>query len=138
MIEKSAYTEFHPKWYRPRVSTYWWLDRWPYVKFILREISSIFVALFVVMTLLQIRALSQGPQAYQSFQEWLGDPLMVVLAIISLLFVLLHTITWFNLTPRAMALRIGGKRLPDAWIIAPNYVAWLVVSGIIAWVITGG
>ena len=60
MIERPAYTEFHPKWYRTRVSTYWWLARWPYVKFILRELSSVFVALFVIMTLLQIRALKNG------------------------------------------------------------------------------
>ena len=138
MIDKPAYTEFHPQWYRTRVSTYWWLARWPYVKFILRELSSIFVAFFVVITLLQVRALGSGPQAYQAFQDRLGTPLALVLNIISLLFVLLHTITWFNLTPKAMALRVRGKRLPDVLIAAPNYVAWLVVSAVIAWIITGG
>ena len=39
-----AYTEFHPRWYRPKITTYWWLGRWPYVKFILRELSSVAVA----------------------------------------------------------------------------------------------
>ena len=120
MTEKPAYTEFHPKWYRTRVSTYWWLARWPYVKFVLRELSSIFVALFVVITLLQIRALGQGPQAYQAFQDRIGSPLVLVLNMIGLLFVLFHTITWFNLTPRAVVLRMGGRRLPDALIIAPD------------------
>src|SRR5438132_766531 len=43
------YTEYHPRWYRTRVSTWWWLARWPYLKFILREISSVFVAWFVVV-----------------------------------------------------------------------------------------
>ena len=45
------YTEYHPRWYRPRVSTYWWLGRWPYLRFILRELSSLAVAFFVVLTL---------------------------------------------------------------------------------------
>ena len=139
MIEKSAYTEFHPKWHRPHMSTYWWLGRWPYIKFILRELSSIFVAYFVVITLLQIRALAQGPAAYQAFQAWLANtPIIVLMNITSLFFVLFHTITWFNLTPRAMVVRIKGKKLPEALIIAPNYVAWLIVSGIIAWIVIGG
>ena len=138
MTDKPVYTEFHPRWYRTRVSTYWWLDRTPYVKFILRELSSIFVAFFVVITLLQIRALGQGPQAYPAFQQQLQAPIMVVLNIISLLFVLFHTITWFNLTPKAIVLRVRGRRLPDLLIAAPNYVAWLVVSGLIAWIVTGG
>jgi fumarate reductase subunit C len=40
----ATYTEYPPKGYRVRMSTYWWLGRWPYLKFILREISSVFVA----------------------------------------------------------------------------------------------
>ena len=138
MIERPSYNEFHPKWHRTRVSTYWWLGRWPYVKFIVREMSSIFVAFFVVMTLLQIRALSHGPQAYQVFQERLQTPPVLVLNIISLFFVLFHTITWFNLTPRAMVVHLRGKKLPDVMIIAPNYIGWLIVSGVIAWIIIGG
>jgi fumarate reductase subunit C len=138
MTERPVYTEFHPKWYRTHISSYWWLGRWPYVKFILRELSSVFVAYFVVITLLQIRTLAQDPQAYQALQDRLQTPIMVVLNIISLLFVLLHTITWFNLTPKAMVLHMRGKRIPDVLIAAPNYVAWLVVSGIIAWIVTGG
>src|SRR6266704_5958635 len=138
MTDKPVYTEFHPRWYRTRVSTYWWLDRTPYVKFILRELSSIFVALFVVITLLQIRALGQGPLAYQAFQQRLQTPVVAALNIVSLFFVLFHTITWFNLTPKAMVLHVRGKRIPDVLISAPNYLAWLVVSGIIAWIVTGG
>ena len=36
--------------YRVRMSTYWWLGRRAYLKFILREISSVFVAWFVLVT----------------------------------------------------------------------------------------
>jgi fumarate reductase subunit C len=57
---------------------------------------------------------------------------------VSLLFVLLHTITWFNLTPRALPVRVRGKRVADWLIAAPNYVAWLVISAGIAWLVLGG
>ena len=35
-----AYTEFHPRWYRPRMSTWWWMERGP-TPFVLRELSSV-------------------------------------------------------------------------------------------------
>jgi fumarate reductase subunit C len=131
----TGYTEFHPRWYRERVSVYWWLGQRQYLKFILRELSSVFVAIFVIFTLLQLRALLGGPEAYARFEHWLQRPAVVALSLISFFFVLLHTITWFNLAPRAMAVRVRGKRLPDLLIAAPNYVLWLVISVAVAWVI---
>ena len=138
MNEIPAYTAYHPRWYRPRVSTYWWLSQWGYLKFILRELTSVFVAYFVVLLLLQLRALIHGPEAYAAFQQWLKTPHIIALNGISLLFVLFHTITWFNLAPRAMVVRVLGKRLPDLVIAGSNYVAWLVVSVAMAWLILKG
>ena len=138
MRETPGYSEFHPRWYRPRVSTYWWLWQWNYMRFILRELSSIFVASFVVMTLLQVRALTLGTGPYAEFQDWLRSPIVVIWNAISLLFVVYHAVTWFNLTPRAMTVRLGGKRLPDIVVAGSNYVAWFVVSGVVAWLILGG
>lgn len=138
MRDTPLYTEFHPRWYRQRVSTYWWLWRWPYLKFILRELSSVSVAFFVFITLLQLRALHRGSEAYAAFQQWLRSPLLLVLHLIAFLFVVFHTVTWFNLAPRAMAVRIRGKRVPDVLIAGPNYVAWLVISVLVGWILLGG
>ena len=131
----TRYTEFHPRWYRPPVSVYWWLKQRQYLTFILRELSSVFVALFVVMTLFQLWALKKGPEAYAQFQQWLQSPLVIALSIIGLFFVVFHSITWFNLTPSAMPVRLGGKRLPAFLVAAPSYVAWAVVSAIVAWLV---
>ena len=131
-------TEYVPKSYHPRVSTYWWLGRWAYAKFILREISSIFVAWIVVTTLLQVRALKAGPAEYAQFQAWLATPWVLVLNAISLFFVVFHAVTWFNLAPKAMVVRIGGKRLPGAAIAASNYAAWVVVSATVLWILLRG
>ena len=138
MNETPAYREYHPKPYRPRVSTYWWLFQRSYFRFILRELSSVSVAFFVVVTLLQISALSRGPEAYAAFQQWLKSPLLLTLNAISFLFVVFHTITWFNAAPRAMAIRVGGKRLPDLLIALPNYAVWLAVSAWVVWFLLGG
>jgi succinate dehydrogenase subunit C len=138
MNSTSVYSGVQRRRYRPRVSTYWWLWRWAYLKFILRELSSIFIAYFVVLTLLLLRALGHGPEAYTAFQEWLTTPWVIALNTVSLFFVLFHTITWFNLAPRAMVVRVRGQRMPDLFVAGANYVAWLVVSVAVAWWILRG
>ena len=132
------YTEYHPRWYRQRVSTYWWLGRWPYLRFILRELSSLAVAYFVALTLAQIYALSQGAQIYAQLQEWLQLPAMMALNVVVFLFTVFHTLTWFAAAPKAMAVRLRGKRVPEWAVAAPNYAAWLLASAAVAWFLLRG
>jgi fumarate reductase subunit C len=117
------------------MSTYWWLGRWSYLKFILRELSSVFIAWFVILTLLQIGALKRGAADYMEFQQWLRNPIVVALNALSLCFVIFHAVTWFNLAPKAMAIRLRGKRVSNLLVVAPNYVAWLVISAAVAWLV---
>ena len=87
----------------------------------------------MVDLLLQIRALSRGPEAYAAFELWLQKPVIVLLNVISLFFVVFHAITWFNVAPRAMAIRVRGKRVPDLWIVGANYAAWAAISLVVVW-----
>jgi fumarate reductase subunit C len=131
-------TEFHPRWYRRRVSTYWWLQRGSYLRFILRELSSVFIAYFVAVTLGQIYALGQGKAAYERWQDWMRTPLALVLNAVTFFFVVFHAITWFNLAPKALVVRLRGRAVPPVWISGSNYVAWLAASAVVAWVLLKG
>jgi fumarate reductase subunit C len=119
------------------VSTYWWLKRRPYLAFILREVSSLFVAWFVVFFLLLVWAVSQGDASYREFLAWAGSPGIVVLNLVSLGFVVFHAITWFNLAPQAMVVRLRGQRVPETWIAGSGYLAWALLSALVAWLILG-
>jgi fumarate reductase subunit C len=81
---------------------------------------------------------ARGPEAYARFLSRLGTPLFVFLHVVVFLFVLFHSITWFNLAPKAMVVRVKGQRVPDAVVIALNYGAWLVLSGAVAFVLLQG
>ena len=129
------YTEFHPRWYRPPISTYWWLGKWAYVKFILRELSSLAVAWTVALILYQATSLVAGPDSYLSFEQHMSSPLMIAINVIAFAFLLLHSITWFNLAPKAMAVRVGGKRVPGLLISGPQYLAWFAVSAIVFYIV---
>jgi fumarate reductase subunit C len=137
MNQAPVYTEFHPKWYRRPVSTYWWLHKGAYLRFILRELSSVFIAYFVGITLAQIYALGKGEAAYARFQHWMASPLALVLNAVSLFFVVFHAATWFSLAPKAMVVHWRGRPVPGTWIAASNYAAWLVASVVVAWVLVG-
>ncbi len=135
MSEQPTYTPFHPRWYRPRVSTWWWLKRRSSRAFILREVSSIFVGWFVFFFLLLVAAVGRGEPAYQEFIRWATNPGIVLLNVVSLFFVVFHAVTWFNLTPQAMVVHMRGKRVPGKLIVASQYGAWVVISLLLAWII---
>jgi fumarate reductase subunit C len=132
------YSRYHPRWYRARVSTWWWLGRPSYVAFILRELSSVFVAWSVVFLLLLVRAVGKGSSSYADFLDWAGTPWVVVLNVVTLAFVVYHAVTWFQLTPAAMVVRLRGRRLPGAAIAASAYAGWVVVSAFVAGLLLRG
>ena len=138
MSTPPVYTEFHPRWYRTPVRTLWWLHRRSYLVFILRELSSIFVAWFVVFLLLLAHAVGGGNSDYQRFLRWADNPWVIAINVIALIFVVFHALTWFNLTPKAMVVRLRGKRLPPLWLVGPLYVVWVAVTALVAWLVLGG
>jgi fumarate reductase subunit C len=130
-----AYTVHHPRWLRRRVSTYWWLEKPSYLAFILREISSVFVAWTIVYLLLMARAVSQGAVSYADFLDWSAGPAVLTLNVVSAGFLVFHAITWFNLAPQAMVIHVGRRRVPGALIAASNYAAWAIATALIAWLL---
>jgi fumarate reductase subunit C len=121
--------------YKPKVRLFWWLTRRSYTMFVLRELSSVFVAWTVVYLLLLVRAVFRGPAEYQRFLDWSSAPWLVVLNVVSLGFLLLHTITFVNLTPQAMVVQVRGRRVPGRLLSVSLYSSWLVVSAFLAWLV---
>ena len=122
--------------YRRPISTWWWLRKRSYFVFVMRELSSIFVAWFVVYLLLFVYAVGQGEAAYQRFLDWASAPWLIALNVVSLVFVLLHTVTWFALTPQAMVVRVMDRTVPSFHILAGQYSGLVVVSLFVLWLVT--
>jgi fumarate reductase subunit C len=138
MSAETHYTRYHPRWYRRRVSVWWWLRNPTYTGFVLRELTSVFVIFFAAVLLWQLRALVQGPEAYTHFLARLRTPVFLTLHGVAFVFILVHAVTWFNLAPKAMAVRLKGKRVPDRVVIGLNYAAWLALSAAVAFVLLRG
>jgi len=118
------------------VPMFWWLRKRSYFVFVMRELSSIFIAWFVFYMVLFIGAVSRGGKAYQDWLNGADHPAVITINIVAAVFLVLHTITWFSLTPKAMVIDVGGRRVPTIAILAGQYAALLVVSGVVYWLVT--
>ena len=121
--------------YQRRMSVFWWVHKRSYFLFVMRELSSLFVAWFVIYLLMFIAAVGGGAEKYDAFLDRASSPLFLVVNAVALAFLVLHTITWFALTPQAMVLNLGGRRVPGVLIVAAQYVGLAAVSAFIYWLV---
>ncbi len=122
--------------YQRPISTWWWLRKRSYFVFVMRELSSIFVAWFVGFLIALVYAVGRSEAAYDDFLDWAATPWVVALNVVASVFLVLHVVTWFSLTPKAMDVRIRGQKAPPALIIASQYVGLAVVSAFVIWLVT--
>ncbi len=124
--------------YRHTMPATWWLRNRAYFLFMMRELTSVFIAAYLVLLLVMVRKLAQGPEAYDAYLQFLATPGMLAFHIVALGFAVFHAITWFAIVPKVVVVRLGEERVP-AWIVAGvNYAAWVIVSGLIAWFVLRG
>ena len=137
MSEPQVQPEYQHHVLPSRMSTFWWLGNGSYFAFILRELSCLFVAWFVVYLLLLVRAVSQGDAAYQQLLAWSATPLILFVNLVSLLSLVFHAVTFFAAAPQAMIVKVGPNPVPGSLVLAGHYVGWVVVSAVVGWLLLG-
>lgn len=116
----------------------WWLAHPRYIKYMARELTSVLIAAYTIVVLLGIARLAEGEAAYHGFLAAMYHPAAIFFHCLALVCALYHTITWFGVTPKAMPLRLGERKVPGQAIIGAHYAALLVVSGVVLWLVMGG
>lgn len=109
----------------------WYLARWPYRIFMLREFSAVFLAAYTVVFLLLTMRVHNGRHAFNDYVQALKSPPFLVFTVVALLFALLHTVTWFQAVPKALPLRRGEDKVPPLLLIGANYVAMMGITAIV-------
>ena len=117
-----------PGLYYPRLPATWWLRNPNYVRFMLREVSSVFIAVFLVILLVQLHRVSRGPEAYAAVLQTLRAPGWILFHVVALAFAIYHSVTWLNLTGVVQVVRFGERQVPPGFVAAAGFVAWGVVS----------
>jgi fumarate reductase subunit C len=106
-----------------------WIFRHPrYVRYMVREFSCLFIGGWTLLMVWGLKALSEGPAAWAAFLALLKSPASIAFHLLTLAFAVYHSVTWFNLTPKALPLQRGEEFVPDWMISGAHFGAWAVVS----------
>lgn len=106
-----------------------WIFRHPrYVRYMVRELSCLFVGGWTLLMVWGLKQLAEGPAAWAGFLELLRSPASLAFHVLALGFATYHSITWFNLTPKALPLQVGEAFVPDAVVAGAHFGAWAALS----------
>jgi fumarate reductase subunit C len=112
-----------------RAITSEWIFRHPrYVRYMVREFSCLFIGGWTLLMVWGLKAMSEGPAAWAAFLALLKSPASIAFHLLTLAFAVYHSVTWFNLTPKALPLQRGEEFVPDWVISGAHFAAWALVS----------
>lgn len=111
-----------------------WIFRHPrYLRYMVREFSCLFIGAWTLLMVWGLMQLAEGPAAWAEFLAFLGRPASIVFHVLALGFAVYHSVTWFNLTPKALPVQIGDRFVPDGAIAGAHYAGWALVSLLVLW-----
>jgi fumarate reductase subunit C len=106
-----------------------WIFRHPrYLRYLTREFSCLFIGGWTLMMVWGLKQLAEGPEAWASFLEALRSPMSIGFHLVALAFATYHSVTWFNLTPKALPLQVGEEFVPDGAIAGAHFAAWAALT----------
>lgn len=116
--------------FKPKMDSNWWCKLSYYAFYIARE-STAFFMLWVSIVLMYAVVCSHpnemGQNEFYRFYYFLQHPVVITINVLALLAALLHTITWFNLAPKAANIVVAGKKTPSILLITG---LWIITIGI--------
>ncbi len=116
----------------------WWRKNPFFMRYMAREASAVFLAIYAVILLTGLLRLSQGPAAYEAWLAALTNPLVIVFHCVALLAVAYHAYTWWKVMPKTMPmLHVGGRRIPEITLSTVGWAAWLAASLIVYALVRG-
>jgi len=127
--EAPASADGRPRVYKPEMSRGWWLRRRHYFLYIVREFTSVPLALWLLWFLVEIQRASNGPKGYMPH----SSPAFVAFSVVCLGFALYHSITFLSLA----GVIIHVKVVPPRVIVLSQFAMWLLASVVIAAVLIG-
>src|SRR5437016_2002002 len=112
-------------------SNTWFLKRWPYRIYMLRELSAVFLAVYTALMILLVAKVHDGANAFRVYVDTLQSPGLVLFAVVALLFALLHSVTWFRAMPSVLSPGRRYGRASRPLLIGAPYAVMLGLTAIV-------
>ncbi|HLZ96229.1 MAG TPA: hypothetical protein VKT20_12950 [Candidatus Dormibacteraeota bacterium] len=117
--------------YRRPMSTTWWARSWHYFWYVVREFTSLPLALWLLWFLVEIQRAQNGPKGYYPH----SSTGFVVFSVIVLLFAVYHSVTFLGLAGVILHFEFLDRPVPSRLIVMSQFAIWLVASAVIAFVL---
>jgi len=112
---------------RPMAS--WWRRNPFFMRYMLRELTAPFVAVYALILLVGLVSLSRGEAAYNTWLSTLTHPASIVLHWLLLVAITYHAITLWQVIPKTMPpVKLAGRALPERAVTVFGCLATLAVS----------
>ncbi|MBV7435001.1 fumarate reductase subunit C [Cardiobacteriaceae bacterium TAE3-ERU3] len=107
----------------------WYMENTFFKVYMLRELTSVPVALAALNLFWGIAALARP--TIDAWHSWLAlqtSPLFIIFNIIAIIAALFNSVKWFEAMPKAIRIQKGEKFVPDNLMIMGNWVTFAGIS----------
>lgn len=111
-------------------SMYRWWRRDPFfVRYMMRELTAPFVAIYAVILLVGLMRLAEGEAAFNAWLAALRSPVSILLHWVLFIAITYHAMTLWKVMPKTMPrLSLGGRTLPESTVTVCGWIATIAVS----------
>jgi fumarate reductase subunit C len=110
----------------------WWRRNPYFVRYMIREGSSVFLAIYTIILMVGLYRLTQGQAAWEGWLAAMTRPISLLFHWLALVTVGYHAYTWWKVAPKtAPDLRLRGKPLPELVITGGGWAATIGTSVLI-------
>ncbi|KQB02985.1 fumarate reductase [Vibrio metoecus] len=109
----------------------WWKDHPFYRFYMVREATVLPLILFTLFLTVGLGSLVKGPEAWQTWLDFMANPLIVAINIVALAVSLFHAQTFFSMMPQVVPIRLGGKLVDKKIIVLAQWAAVAFISLIV-------
>jgi fumarate reductase subunit C len=126
-------TEAHtaPREYAWRMPLAWWTRKRHYFFYVVREFTSLPLALWLLWLLVEIRRAHHGAGVYYPS----SSIAFVVFSAVVLLFALYHSYTFLNLAGVIIRLRVLDRTIPSRLVSLSMFAMWAAASIVVGFVL---
>ena len=117
--------------YQPRQSRWWWTKNPFFLRYMIREGTSVFVLIYSLLLIFGLYQLKQGEAGWQQWLSLINHPAVIVFNLVAMAASLYHAATWFKLAPKIMVVRLGDWKLPEPAMVIGQWIGLLLTSAIL-------
>ncbi|MEB5527236.1 fumarate reductase subunit FrdC [Vibrio cholerae] len=109
----------------------WWKDHPFYRFYMVREATVLPLILFTLFLTLGLGSLVKGPEAWQTWLDFMANPIVIAINLVALAGSLFHAQTFFSMMPQVIPIRLGGKLVDKKIIVLAQWAAVAFISLIV-------